>query len=243
MDTALKNDIVAKLQQEILSMQGLREPAWQRNHIRFGAIEQAFPNNIFPTGAIHEFLSNAKESAAATTGFMAGLLGGLMQKGGPCLWISSNRNIFPPALKLFGIEPERIIFIDIQNEADVLWAIEEALKCEALSAVVGELKEISFTQSRRLQLAVEQSHVTGLMHCYQANKIGNTTCIARWKVTPLASTTQDGLPGLGYPHWNVELIKVRNGKPQAWQIQWQSGSFAYPAATLTAEHNHLPKTA
>ena len=38
----------------------------------------------------------------------------------------------------------------------MLWVIEEALKCEGLAAVIGEIKELSFTQSRRLQLAVEK---------------------------------------------------------------------------------------
>ena len=41
-----------------------------------------------------------------------------------------------------------------------MWAIEEALKCDGLAAVIGEMKELSFTNSRRLQLAVEKSHVT-----------------------------------------------------------------------------------
>lgn len=39
--------------------------------------------------------------------------------------------------------------------------MEEALKCGGLAAVVGEVQDISFTASRRLQLAVEQSGVTG----------------------------------------------------------------------------------
>jgi len=41
--------------------------------------------------------------------------------------------------------------------------MEEALKCESLSAVIAETPEISFTVSRRLQLAVEQNRVTSFI--------------------------------------------------------------------------------
>ena len=41
--------------------------------------------------------------------------------------------------------------------------MEEALKCNRITAVLGEIKEISFKESRRLQLAAEQSRVTGFL--------------------------------------------------------------------------------
>lgn len=242
MECAEKNNIVARLQKEISAIQGFKNPSAGHVNIGLGAIETAFPDHVFPTGVIHEFRSNAMESAAATSGFMAGLLSSLMGQAGLCLWISARRNLFPPALILFGIEPERIIFIDVRKETDVLWAMEEALKCEALSAVVGELSEISFAQSRRLQLAVEHSHVTGFMHCYNPNKINNTTCVTRWKITPLASAPEEGMPGVGYPNWQVELLKIRNGKPGTWQLQWAAGQFQPITKPTTAPDIQLPKT-
>jgi protein ImuA len=33
------------------------------------------------------------------------------------------------------------------------------------------------------------------------------------------------LPGVGFPKWNVELLKVRNGKPGSWQVEWAAGKF------------------
>lgn len=227
-----KNDIIKKLQGQILSMQGFREPSMQQVHIGLGPVEMAFPHGIFPTGAIHEFLSEATEEAAATSGFIAGVLGCLMKQNGFCLWISTKRTLFPPALKIFGINPEQVIFIDLVKEKDVLWVIEEALKCGVLSAVVGELGEMSFAQSRRLQLAVEQSQVTGLLHCYNSSGITNTISVARWQIIPKASGLPDGMPGIGHPCWEVRLLKVRNGKAGSWQLQWSKNTF-----------QHLPQTA
>ncbi len=223
---AVKNDIVEQLQREVLSLQGgKRTSAHQTLNTGLGPIEMAFPGRTFPTGAVHEFVSMAAPDAAATSGFIAGLLGRLMQQKGACLWIGAKRTVFPPALKIFGIDPERIIFVDLYRQKDVLWAIEEALKCDALAAVVGELGALSFTESRRLQLAVEESRVTGFIHRTNARSENTVACVTRWKINSIASVTTDGMPGVGYPRWNVQLQKVRNGKPGTWQIEWSSSGF------------------
>ncbi len=70
---------------------------------------------------------------------------------------------FPPALAFFNIDPHRIIFLDLRNQKDVAWAVEESLKLNGLAAVIGEMRDLDFTTSRRLQLAVEKSQVTGLL--------------------------------------------------------------------------------
>ena len=230
---AAKNDVILQLQREVLSLQGFKGVSGaQHPSTGLGPIEQAFPGQVFPTGAVHEFLSREAEDAAATSGFMAGILGRLMRNGGTGLWISTRRTIFPPALKVFGIEPERIIFVDVARQKEALWAVEEALKCDALTAVIGELNELSFTESRRLQLVVEQSRVTGFIHRYNPKSENTVACVSRWKIKPLPGTIEEGMPGVGFPRWNVQLLKVRNGKPGTWQVGWSEGSFRHVTRPL-----------
>jgi protein ImuA len=225
-----KNDIIHQLQKEVLSLEGYKKSSDSQDiNTGLGAIEAAFLERTFPLGAVHEFISLASEDAAATCGFISGLLGRLMEHGGACLWISTKRTLFPLALKVFGIDPERIVFIDLTRHKDALWAIEEALKCESLSAVVGELSELSFKESRRFQLAVEESKVTGFIHRNNPRTENPVACLTRWKIQPLPSEIEDGMPGLGFPRWNVQLLKVRNGKPGLWQIEWSGGSFQHIA--------------
>jgi len=221
-----KIEVIEQLQKEIRSLQGYsRSSTGLALNTGIKSLEAAFPEKTFPTGVIHELISYSREEKAATTGFMGGLLGQMMQQSGACLWISTQRTIFPPALKIFGIDPARIIFIDLSWQKEALWAIEEALKCKSLAGVVGELQELSFTESRRLQLAVEKSNVTGFIHRHKPRAENTTASVTRWKIKPLSSETTEGLPGLGFPRWEVQLAKVRNGVPGTWHIEWVDNAF------------------
>lgn len=230
-----KKEIVAKLQREILLLQGFKPTLATDERIGLGAIEYAFPNSVFPIGAIHEFICTMPEITAASQGFIAGILNALMQKGGICIYISRSRDLFPTALFAYGVAPHQIIFVDLDSERDVLWAMEEALKCKELAAVVAEVRDITFAQSRRLQLALEKSQVTGFILRTAADRITSTASVARWQITPVQSEQIDGLPGLGFPRWQVELLRVRNGNPGVWQVEWCAGKFEQVSATEIQE--------
>lgn len=217
-------DVVAELRASMLSLQGFTAIANPLVNSKLGTIREAFPNSTFPFGVMHEFLIENKENATATAGFITGLLS-CMNNGGITMWISTARRIFPPGLKSFGVDPDRFIFLDLKNERDVLWAMDEALKCGALSAVVGETDEISFTTSRRLQLSVENSDVTGFILRKNSKKLTTTACVSRWKITSLPSDSIEDLPGIGFPKWRAELLRVRNGRPGVWDVQWMNGTF------------------
>jgi len=218
-------DIVSALRSDILQMEGLRTVINNPINPGLGPICGAFPSGSFPVGAVHEFISTDDGDAACTSGFLAGLLSSLMGDHGTALWIGASRTIFPPALKEYGVQPDRVVFVDVKKEKDMMWAMDEALKCSALTAVIGEMREITFTGSRRLQLAVEQSQVTGFLLRKGVRKLNTTACVSRWKVTTLPSELIDGLPGVGFPQWRVELLRIRNGRSGAWHLKWVDGRF------------------
>lgn len=224
-----KDNIVAQLRKELLTLQGFK-PAKGGYPVNMGlgAITEAFPDQNFPLGAVHEFITGSREDAAATTGFIAALFSPLLQAGGVMVWISPQPMLFAPAFKHFGIEPDRIVFIHPRRKKDIGWTLEEALQCEALSAVVADWTDISFIESRRLQLAVEKSKVTGCVIRHSPRLLTTTACVSRWKITTLPSATPDGLPGVGFPKWNIELLKVRNGRPGAWVMEWAGDRLQQP---------------
>jgi len=217
------NELIRQLQEELLPLQGFRPPApGARVDMGLGPVAAAFPRGEFPTGAVHELLSHTAEDGAATGGFVAALLGPLMRNGGIGLWIGARRTVFPPALKRFGLDPEKLVFIDLPRQKDAIWAMEEALKCEGLAGVVGEIRDLDFTASRKLQLAVEKSRVTGFLLRHQSRNPGTVAAVARWKITALPSEPEGGMPGVGFPRWKIELLKVRNGRPGEWIAEWKN---------------------
>jgi protein ImuA len=254
-------EVVQQLRQEILLRQGFKPPSVAAIDMGLGPVAAAFPQGVFPTGAMHELLSDGPEGAAATGAWVAVLVGRLMAKGGACIWIGPHRTVHPPALTVFGVAPDRVIFVDIRKEKEGLWVLEEALKCEGLAAVVGEIRDVSFLASRRFQLAVEQSRVTGFLLRDRPRNRQPIATVARWQITPLPggkglvaaearlSAADSGLiagkttmPGLGFPRWSVELLRMRSGQPGKWELEWREGKFhfigeavATPIAALVEE--------
>lgn len=237
-----KADIINRLRKDFLCLPGHKISRAEEGILGgLGILNEAFPDSVFPIGAVHEFLCTSREEVAATDGFISAVLGMLMKNDGVSVWISPCRMLFPPALKSFGIDPDKIIFIQLTKEQDILWTMEEALKCNGLASVVCEVQELSFTASRRFQLAVEQSRVTGFIIRVNPRKVNTTACVTRWKISSLASEKSD-LPGVGYPGWNVELLKVRNGKLGSWQLIWAAGKFRYGSKVEAIQFEERKKT-
>src|ERR1041385_8316144 len=123
--SSAKANIISQLQKSILSLQGIRSITNGSVPVIIPIqISDAFPNASFPLGAVHEFISTNPEDQAATAGYVAGLLGSLMRRGGVSIWINSSATIFPPSLTCFGIDPEKIVFIQLEKEKEILWTLE-----------------------------------------------------------------------------------------------------------------------
>lgn len=227
MQQPLKKIIIERLQREILDLEGFKTKA-QHAQPKLGlkTLEDNFPNQTFPTGTIHEFISEKPEHRACTSAFISGVLTKLNNQNGVYIWIAKQKQLFPVGLRKFGIQPHQIIFINLVKPKDILWATEEALKCKSLSGVISELEDITFAQSQRLQLTVEKSKVTGFILRTQTDRINATACAARWQIKPLTSENKERLPGVGFAKWQVDLLKVRNGNTASCIITYHHGELA-----------------
>jgi protein ImuA len=65
----------------------------------------------------------------------------------------------------FGLAPERLVTVSAAHRRDLLWAMEEALRCRAISVVVGEMRAggIDGVAVRRLSLAAADSGALALL--------------------------------------------------------------------------------
>ena len=69
---------------------------------------------------------------------------------------------YAPALKMAGINTERLLMVHPANHKEALWCIEEGLRSGQCSAVLGWLTETNSTSVRRIQLACEEQQ----NHCW-----------------------------------------------------------------------------
>src|SRR5438477_672162 len=120
------------------------------------AVDAALPGGGLALGALHEIMGAGadEEDGAVAAAFAAGLLARLSRRhGGPVLWCLAGDDLYAPGLAAHGLTPERLIVARCRDDADILWAMEEGLRCPALAAVLGEVGALAPTAGRRLQLA------------------------------------------------------------------------------------------
>ena len=79
------------------------------------------------------------------------------------LWALARRDLFAPGLAQAGLTPERLLYAECRNDAEVLAVMEEGVRHGGLAAVVGEVGRADMAATRRLQLAAEESGTPALL--------------------------------------------------------------------------------
>lgn len=219
------------------------------------AIDRHLPGSGLALGALHEFAGAGldREEASLAAGIIARLLGQARQnRPGHFLWISRQRDLYARALPATGCDPAHLLHLAIRRNADALWAMEEALRCSSLRAVIGEVAALDLTQSRRLQLAAEKSGVPAFIirrGTAQAGRAGDwmsqpIAAMTRWRIHAAPSlglnlpAGRQPLPGKA--RWQVELWRCRGGNPATWLLEehhhgWREATLPLPLAAAMAD--------
>jgi protein ImuA len=173
-------------------------------------------------------------------GGWAGFLLAQIEWGKPLLWVQERMailesgRIHPP-----GLPSPDIIHVEARDARDALWAMEEGLRCAALSAVIGELwgdpAALDFTATRRLAVAAERNGVAAFLIRLggHANLSGARM---RWRVASqpsLASALDPRSPGM--PAWEAELFRARGHAPGCWRIAHDPAERSAHSFRLVAE--------
>jgi len=186
------------------------------------AIDGSLPWGGLPCGALHEVTGAAMDGAA--TGFCAMLLAHLSGGTRSTIWIANDDDLYGPGLAAYGLSADRLIVVRARRPVEILWTLEEALRCRGLAAVLGEVPDLSLAASRRLQLAARNSGVTALLLRPRAETSPVTTAVTRWRVTALPGQTASG-ENID-PRWGVELVRCRGrshgeeGYVERWLVEW-----------------------
>ncbi|MCI0737185.1 MAG: damage-inducible protein, partial [Beijerinckiaceae bacterium] len=135
-----------------------------------------------------------------------------------------------------GLDPDRVIYAEANDEKTVLLCLEEGLRHTGLAAATGEISALPMTASRRLQLAAEASGVPALVirrwrtPAAAADFGQPTAATTRWRISALPSSPLP-VAGVGRPRWLVELIRCRAGDCAEWELEAcdAKGRLALPA--------------
>ena len=175
--------------------------------------------------AFHEIAAAREGAMAAASGF-ALALASRAGRDRAVLWIAGdlgvaeNGALYGPALDEFHLAPERLVTVAATKSRDVLWAMEEALRCRAVGAVVGELRStdrLDLLASRRLSLAAGRRDACAFL-LRTAPGTDASAAATRWIIAPAPSVM--GVAGPGPPRWAVHLIRNRRGPLGSWELEW-----------------------
>ena len=247
-----RQNIAATLRRKIRGIEEAGAPDDKaRLPLGVSRIDRALPGGGLRLGCIHEVAGDE-----AATGFCAALLaraeaavgrrgraragrtgaqagrGGLRggDRHGALLWLAQGDDLYAPGLVRFGIEAGQLLVVSgLRRRDDMLWAMEEALRCRAVWGVVAEIGEIGLAAGRRLMLAAEGTRVLGLVLSRRDGErrgagvrggAGVRAAVSRWRVTaaPGGSPMPDRRrpPVADGTRWRVELLHCRGGRPAEW---------------------------
>jgi protein ImuA len=171
-------------------------------------------------------------------GGWAGFLLAQVDQGKPMLWVQDRMAILESGrIHPAGLAIRDLIHVEARDAREALWAMEEGLRCPALSGIVGELwgdpRALDFTATRRLAVASERSGVP----CWLVRLNGTANLSGarmRWRIASapsLANELDPKAPGL--PAWDAELFRARGMPPGRWSVAYEraAGRFHLAAAS------------
>lgn len=140
---------------------------WGNNHDRttvgtgLPALDRVLPGGGILRGSLVEFLDERRGSGAET--FAVVLMQAVCPSGGAVVVLDQERQFYPPALAAWGLALESLIVIHAANDAEALWAADQALRSRAVSAVWLRRERLKPHDFRRLRLAAEEGGTLGVL--------------------------------------------------------------------------------
>lgn len=178
-------------------------------------------------GALHEIGAAGEAHATAATGFAAGVA---VLASQCTIWIAEDMVAlesgapYGPGLDGIGLAPERLVAVAVAQRRDLLWAMEEALRCRAVGCVIGEMRRgtLDAIAMRRLSLAAADTGALALI-LRAAPENDASTATTRWVVGAAASTH-------AHARFAVALVRNRRGPRGQWILEWSDSDGRFTCA-------------
>ncbi|MEZ6134694.1 MAG: hypothetical protein R3C53_07275 [Pirellulaceae bacterium] len=167
------------------------------------ALDACLPSGGYAAGSVIEYLRSTAGCGASYLALVAAA-NALRLRDGFLVIVDPHHEIFPPAILSLGIPLDKTIFVRPQSQADLTWAIDQALRTAAVTAVVADVEVLDDRAARRLQLAAEHGQGLGLLLRSLAARRGPSWSDVQWVVRGTLNTD-------GNRQISLRLARVRGG--------------------------------
>ena len=197
-----------------------------------------------------EVFASAREASGAAAA-LALAMDGLELGQRSVLWVQDAA-----ALRLGGRpyrpglpEPlrHRLIHVVARRPEDLLFALEEGVRCRDLAFVIGELagnpRALDLTASRRLSLAAEKHGVPLMLVRLDAAR-DLSSARMRWQVRSAPSSAPRwNAFAPGSPAWHAELFRARGHTPGEWILRDDGHVLTADRIAPAPDHGDLARAA
>jgi len=201
-------------------------------------------------GLLQEVFTDERRHAGAALGFALAQARSLLNRQRPAViylqLLKDSQEVglpYGPGLLSFGFDPGALVLVRAASMAELLWAVEEAVACRAVAAVVADIaghqKILDFTASRRLSLRAASAGSSIFLLRYGTWREASAAHL-RWRLTPMLSVRKRFDPlAPGAPRWRAQLEKGALFKQTEWLLGWSKNGFT----TLDAGRRHANSVA
>jgi protein ImuA len=188
-------------------------------------------------GALHEIAAVSEAHLAAATGFTLALAS-LRGHARALTWIAEDMALaesglpYGPGLDAFSLAPERLLTVSVSHRRDLMGAMEEALRCRAIGAVIGEVRHgaLDAIAIRRLSLAATTSGTLAFLLRTRPQRDASTAA-TRWIVAAAPPSSHRQQSEFGPSRFAAQLVRNRRGPTASWIFEWSDDDERFIRAT------------
>jgi protein ImuA len=207
-----------KLAKQIRSLETACRPASETIPSGCKSMDKHLPGGGFARGSMLELIRSgtgsqhllAQGGGISTIAWM--IAKQASQEGKYLVVVDARRQLYPPALQALGVPLDRVIALHPSNHADLVWGVDQALRCSAVGAVIAEIHSLEDRIARRWQLATEQGGGLGILvrEAYSARTQPSWSDV-QWQVAPRRFSQSSSI-GADARWFDMKLTRCHGGR-------------------------------
>ena len=167
-------------------------------------LDRLLPQRGFQRRSLVEWIAGGAGSGASLLAMLTAR--SACRGGGTLVLVDRAQSFYPPAASACQLDLQNTIVVHPTNEKDECWALEQALRCPDVAAVVAWPQRLTSHAFRRLQLAAEHGGSLGLLVRPATARHESSWASVRMLVSPRAVSPRASRQG-----WRLGVELLRCG--------------------------------